>query len=158
MQWKHDMDRLSNEADKYAYVDKMREEWDVVHEHLSTLESGMKGVSLVENTNLMGSTVDEIMYKTHLYPSLNQLWRSYLIFIDKQKYHDIFHYWQDKDWDGHILNGALATSSNKQELIEFENSLAWKNYFEKHARAEEDKNVLVFMLNDLKKRAGLLKK
>ena len=101
----------------------------------------MKGVSFVGLAhnlykNLMGSTVDEIMYKTNLYPQLNPFWRSYLIFKDKQK-------WEQElpdfplDWSM-VLAAIDGSRGNKQELSELENSLAWKNYL----KANDDTKLL----------------
>lgn len=140
----HDLDHYANDTERFAHIDRMRSssEWKFFYEKtLSILENEMQGVSFVGLAhnlykNLMGSTIDEIMYKTNLYPTLNPFWKSYLIFKDRQK-------WEQKlpdfplDW-AMVLAAIDRSRGNKQELIELENSLAWKNYL----KANDDTKLL----------------
>lgn len=153
-----DLNHYSNDTDKFAYVDEMRSSKGraSLDEFLSILENGMRGVSFfTDNHNykyLMGSTVDEIMYKTHLYPTLNTFWRSYLIFKDRQKYHQRFHRYLDWQLDGITLERALLHSKgNKQELSDLENSATWKNYMEEYDKTAGGRWDLERILQEYKK-------
>jgi len=154
--WTHEFDHFSNDTEKFSHVDELRgrtNERGSLNEALSRLEDGMQGVSLAVSNleNHIGSTVDEIMYKDHLYPALNSFYRSYLIFKDKQKFHQRYPKWRDWQFDRDILLGALMHSrENRQELIEFENSFAWKNYLEKYGKEVGEPNDLGIILQQYK--------
>lgn len=150
--WMHDLDRFANDTDKFAHVDEVRgrvKGRGSLDEALSTIESGMKGVSFVEAArsfykNLKGSTVDEIMYKTNMYPTLKQFWRDYLTFKDEQKWEQEF---PDFPLDRSMAHAAIDGSfGNKQELSELENSLTWKNYL----KANDDTSFLRQYLQEYK--------
>jgi hypothetical protein len=148
--WMHDFDHFSNDTEKFAHVDELRartNERGSLNEALSTLEDGMKGADFdhLGHTykNLMGSTIDEIMYKTNLYPLLNPFWRSYLIFNDRQKYHQILPQMSDQELDRHMIHVAITCGyENRHELVELENSSAWKNYMKKYGYDKELKKTL----------------
>jgi hypothetical protein len=150
----HDLDHYSNDEERFAHIDRMRSssEWTHFYERtLSSLEEKMQDVSFIGLAhnfykNLKGSTIDEIMYKTNLYPQLNSFWKSYLMFKDKQK-------WEQElpdfplEWSM-VLAAIDGSRGNKQELSALENSLAWKNYL----KANDVTKLLKQHLQDPKQR------
>lgn len=126
----------TTDIDKYSFIDEIRSDRTLYNKMCVAIENGMRGVSLIgDRKNLMGSTIDEFMYKTNLYSELDPLWRSYFVHKDRQRYQEYYPNWDDKKLDYDILLGALSRSfsigklyHSTQELIALENSEAYKNY------------------------------
>jgi hypothetical protein len=158
-QWIKALNHYSNDADKFAHIDKIREHLQgrgSLDESLSALENGMKEVSFVglahnRYKNIMGSTVDEVMYKTHMYPTLKQFWRDYLLFKDKQKWEQHLSGWKlDRAMVFAAIDGSYG---NKQELSDLENSTAWKNYLQTNNDTSKDTNFVRQHLQEYKDKA-----